>query len=83
MHLTSVWAFEPIPELNGQLGFVSVMEDVARELIAAGKVQDPRAGGLTLKNRQVVASTPAPVPTPDPVPEQNYSNKEMTKKGVR
>lgn len=58
MHLISVWAFEPIPELDGKTGFVPVMEDLARELIAAGKVQDPRAGGITLKSRRVNPEPP-------------------------
>jgi hypothetical protein len=37
----TVWAFEPIEELGGELGYLSVDDDLAEELIEAGAVQDP------------------------------------------
>jgi hypothetical protein len=52
MFQTTVWAFKAIAELGGQTGFVAVESGIAAELIAAGKVQDPRVGGTSLKRRR-------------------------------
>jgi outer membrane biosynthesis protein TonB len=37
----TVWAFAELEELNGQMGFVAVDDDLAAELVKAGQVQDP------------------------------------------
>jgi hypothetical protein len=52
MHEDTVWAFEPIDELNGETGFVACDAELAQKLIEAEKVQDPRVGALHLKEIQ-------------------------------
>jgi outer membrane biosynthesis protein TonB len=37
----TVWAFAELEELNGEMGFVAVADDLADELLKAGQVQDP------------------------------------------
>ena len=49
---TLVWSFQKLPELEDQLGLVECDQTVADELIAAHKVQDPRVGGLHLREMQ-------------------------------
>ena len=49
---TLVWAFQPLEELNGETGFVACEEELAKELIAADKAQDPAHGALHLKEIQ-------------------------------
>ena len=49
---TLVWAFQPLDELDGQTGFVACEEELAKELIAADKAQDPAHGALHLKEIQ-------------------------------
>jgi hypothetical protein len=44
---TTVWAWRPLVELNGQTGLVDA-GPLAQSLIDAGVVQDPRAGALHL-----------------------------------
>ncbi len=44
-----VWAFEPLDELGGATGFVECDVALADALIAAGRAQDPRIGGLLLR----------------------------------
>ena len=70
MRRVSVWAFEGIPELEYQTGFVPVEAGMAEELIAAGKVQDPRVGGTALKCRRVNVL----------VPMGEYGTKQLTAK---
>ena len=60
-HLTLVWAFKCIPELDSKLGFVECDSDKAEKLIKAGKVQDPAVGALHLNE---IDNTPAPVEKP-------------------
>lgn len=71
MRRVTVWAFEAIPELDGQTGFVPVQQDLAAELIAAGKVQDPRVGGVSLKCRRISGM----------VGSYEYATKELTPAG--
>ena len=56
----TVWAFEPLEELGGELGYLSVDDEaLAEKLIKAGAVQDPfdpAVGALELK-----ALVPGPV----------------------
>jgi hypothetical protein len=70
MRQTTVWAFEALPELDGQTGFVPVEAELAAELIAAGKVQDPRVGGVSLKCRRISGM----------VGSYEYSTKELKPK---
>jgi outer membrane biosynthesis protein TonB len=37
----TVWAFAELEELNGEMGFVAVADDLAECLLKAGQVQDP------------------------------------------
>jgi len=54
---TTVWAFEPLEELGGETGFLSVDDDkLAEKLIKSGAVQDPAVGALELKH---IVSAPA------------------------
>lgn len=46
---TIVWAFKPLKELNNETGMVECDSDLAEKLIKADKAQDPRVGGLHLK----------------------------------
>jgi hypothetical protein len=46
---TMVWAFQPVPELGNELGFVACDHALADKLIASGDVQDPRVGALHFK----------------------------------
>ena len=68
---TFVWAYEPLDELDGQTGFVSVDDDkLAAKLLKSGAVQDPAIGGNELKQieagkggyktREIKAETAAP-----------------------
>src|SRR4029077_14922679 len=77
MATTCVWAFQPLPELNNQTGFVECEDTLAALLIQSGKAQDPRTGALALKD-----STTAPPPTSKPEPRgpQEYDTKDMTAK---
>lgn len=47
---TCVWAYQALKELDGKTGFVACSEELAAELIASGKAQDPRDGGNSLKH---------------------------------
>ena len=49
---TLVWAFQPLDELNGETGFVACEEELAKQLIADEKAQDPQHGALHLKEIQ-------------------------------
>jgi hypothetical protein len=68
MHRT-VWAPDPLPELNHAVGFVVCAETLAEELIAQDLVQDPRIGAHlmrcigsggtgTYRRRDLVAESP-------------------------
>ena len=48
----TVWAFQPLPELDGETGFVACDAELAKKLIESEKAQDPRVGGLHLKEIQ-------------------------------
>lgn len=47
--MATVWAFQPIEELNNRVGFVQCDEELANKLIDQNLVQDPRVGGGALK----------------------------------
>ena len=47
--MATVWAFQPIEELNNRVGFVQVEDELAAKLIDKELVQDPRVGGGALK----------------------------------
>ena len=53
---TLVWAFQPIPELNGETGFVVCDGKVAAALIESGKAQDPRIGAHHFKEIQATSA---------------------------
>lgn len=46
--MATIWAFEPIEELDGKTGFVQVPKELAEKLLKANKVQDPRRGAAAL-----------------------------------
>ena len=50
-----VWAYKPLPVLNGETGFVACADDLAAKLIASGDVQDPAVGGFHLKEIEAAA----------------------------
>jgi hypothetical protein len=50
--MTRVWAFQPLPELNHETGWVECEEALAQRLIEEGLVQDPAVGALELKQVQ-------------------------------
>lgn len=86
---TTVWAFQPLPELKGDTGFVACDDALAARLLAAGEVQDPRIGATALKeitNKPPVraaAAKPAPPPPPpksDDEDERDYDTKILTAK---
>jgi hypothetical protein len=68
-----VWAFQPLPELNNQTGFVECEDALAALLIESGKAQDPRIGALSLKD---IGTAPAPAAEKP----QEYDTKDMTAK---
>ena len=80
IEMSVVWAYQPIPELGNQLGFVSCTKAVADKLIAAGEAQDPRGGGNSLKH--IVDVSVQPVLTKKPAGAddtvQQYATKVMT-----
>lgn len=47
---TTVWAPDPLPELEGRTGFVQVDDDLAEQLLAADQVQRPAVGAFALRN---------------------------------
>ena len=57
---TTVWAFQPLPELNNATGFVECDAELAARLMAAGQVQDPRDGATALRTIGEVVPPPAP-----------------------
>jgi hypothetical protein len=74
-----VWAFQPLPELNNALEFVECDDTLAALLIESGKAQDPRVGGLALK--EITTAPPAKVENYDLSPRaQEYDTKDMTAK---
>ena len=46
--MSTVWAFEPIEELDGKTGMVQVPRELADKLLKEKKVQDPRRGSAAL-----------------------------------
>lgn len=46
--MSTVWAFEPIEELDGKTGMVNVSKELAEKLLKEKKVQDPRRGAAAL-----------------------------------
>jgi hypothetical protein len=56
MATTTVWAFQPLPELNNQTGFVSCDSDLAKRLIDENLVDDMRKGGALLRQITKVSS---------------------------
>lgn len=74
-----LWAFQPLAELGNETGFVDCPDkSLAKSLLAAKKVQDPRIGGQLLNYIQKVAVTPPPEPEPesDPVPDPPEGDEE-------
>lgn len=76
----TVWAFQPLPELNHEVGFVSCGEKLARELLAAGKVDDPAGGSLHMREIQFGSAPQASSSAPPPADErsQEYETTQMT-----
>jgi hypothetical protein len=73
---TCVWAFQPLRELNNELGYVECEEALAETLIKAGRAQDPRVGATALN--YIDASLREPGER-----AQEYDDKEMTPKRPR
>jgi hypothetical protein len=69
MSQTIVWAFQPLPELNMQTGFVECGEGLAADLIKSGRAQNPKDGALCLKNI---------TNKPEPEKSSTYDTKVMT-----
>lgn len=66
-----VWAFQPIQELNFQVGFVQVEDELAKQLIEAEEVQDFNVGHENFKHiTNVVYERPV----------QDYDTKDMKPK---
>ncbi len=88
MSETCVWAYQPLPELDNRTGFVPCSQELATELIASGKVQDPRNGGNSLKQIGE-GQDPAPVvtnkdePPVEPKEPAEYSTKEIVPTGKK
>lgn len=57
---TSIWAYKPLPELNGQTGFVECEENLAAKLLASGDVQDPQVGALNLREIEAAVTLAPP-----------------------
>ena len=72
MSETLVWAFQPLPELNNETGFVACEQGLAEKLLAADKVQNPNIGAHHF--REITAS-PA-----EPAADVEYSTKVMAAK---
>lgn len=64
---TTVWAFQPLPELNNETGFVACDEELAAKLIAADKVDDLLKGGSNLREIQQAATYTTKVMVADEV----------------
>lgn len=56
MSETLVWAFQPLPELNNETGFVTCDAKLAAALIEAEKAQDPRIGAHHFKEIQATSA---------------------------
>jgi len=77
--MTIVWAFQPLDELEGKTEFVECDEALARRLIDADLVDDPRVGAHHLRYVQADARKPTretPPAEPEP-PAQTYATREL------
>ena len=59
-----IWSFRKIPELNDELGFINVDDELGQTLIDNGQAQDPAIGGLFMHN---MTEAEAVTPTPEEV----------------
>lgn len=75
---TVVWAFRPLPELNHQTGFVECDDELARELLAADKAQDPNVGALHLRDIEPASSQKALSPEERSAPTEDSHTYETT-----
>jgi hypothetical protein len=57
MTRTLVWAFQPLAELDNEVGLIECDGDLAAKLIEAGDVQSPEVGGLHLKEITMTYTT--------------------------
>lgn len=79
MATTTVWAFQELPELNNQTGFVACDSDLAKRLIDENLVDDMRKGGSFLRPITKVANYKTKVMEAAPV----VSEVEVPKKKPR
>jgi hypothetical protein len=71
---TTVWAPDPLPELEGRVGLVQIDDALAETLLAADRVQNPAIGAFALRNPSGTAA-PALEGEPD---AGTYGTREMT-----
>jgi hypothetical protein len=83
MAITTIWAFQPLPELNNETGFVACDEQLAAKLIAADKVDDLLKGGSFLREIRAAATYTTKVMVADPVVEPAPEPAPAPKKKLR
>ena len=81
MSQTTVCAFQPIPELNNETGFVTCDEDLAKKLISSEMVDDPTIGAIGLREIQS-KSYETKVITAVEEPEKKFKRNKQIRKDV-
>jgi hypothetical protein len=73
---TTVWAPDPLPELDGRTGFVQVDDDdLAAQLLAADRVQNPAVGAFAMRG---ASAAPLDDAAPSSSDAGTYGTREMT-----
>jgi hypothetical protein len=75
---TTVWAPDPLPELDGRTGFVQVDDDLAETLLAADRVQNPAVGAFAMRG---AAAAPLDDAAPSSTESGTYATRELKAKG--
>lgn len=83
MATTTVWAFQPLPELKNKTGFVACDADLAKRLINENLVDDMRKGGALLRRITKVAEYKTKVMVADDSAEVVTADDLVAKKKPR
>jgi hypothetical protein len=81
MSHTTVWAYKPLEELEWSTGLVVCENKLAAKLIKSGDVQDPRVGGLHLKEIEYDTKVMTPKKKAAPKKKKATKKKVSKKKG--
>jgi hypothetical protein len=75
---TTVWAPDPLPELDGRTGFVQVDDDdLAEQLLAADRVQNPAVGAFAMRG---ASAAPLDDAAPSSTESGTYATRELKAK---